>query len=267
MQQPLKVISTLTQDAHSRDVDSASSLLISETFLSLQGEGKLTGVPSWFCRVSGCNLRCAWCDTPYASWEPSGSKRTVESLIDEARATGVNHAVLTGGEPMLFAGMLALAAGLKQAGFHITIETAGTIDPLHAGSTPLASPWPIDLLSLSPKLANSAPLAGDPRDPQGLWRQRHEARRLHVPTLQALIDAYPHRQLKFVVSEPAQLREIESLLATLTGWSPRDVLLMPEGIAQQPPGATQWLVEACIARNWTYCTRLHITLFGNKRGT
>ena len=74
----------------------AGSLPISETFVSIQGEGKLTGVPSWFCRVSGCNLRCSWCDTPYASWKPEGTRRTVDELLAEAKASGVHHAVLTG---------------------------------------------------------------------------------------------------------------------------------------------------------------------------
>jgi 7-carboxy-7-deazaguanine synthase len=81
---------------------------ISETFVSIQGEGKLAGVPSYFVRVSGCNLRCAWCDTPYASWEPDGGARTIDRVVEEARSAasrGVRHAVLTGGEPMMFAQM------------------------------------------------------------------------------------------------------------------------------------------------------------------
>ncbi|MBL8761462.1 MAG: 7-carboxy-7-deazaguanine synthase QueE, partial [Phycisphaerae bacterium] len=104
------------------------SLPISETFTSVQGEGMLAGMPSFFVRVSGCNLRCAWCDTPYASWKPEQTTRSIESLLNEATASGVSHAVLTGGEPMMFDGIVALAAGLRSRGFHITIETAGTID-------------------------------------------------------------------------------------------------------------------------------------------
>jgi 7-carboxy-7-deazaguanine synthase len=254
-------------DANVASTGDQARVLISETFVSLQGEGKLTGVPSWFCRASGCNLRCSWCDTPYASWKPEGTQRTVESLVAEALATGVNHAVLTGGEPMLFVGMYELARRLKGAGFHITIETAGTIGPQHAGGLMVAEAWAIDLLSVSPKLANSAPAVGDVRDPQGLWRQRHESRRLQVPVLQALLDAYPQRQLKFVVSDDGQLAEIDGLLAQLRGWSERDVLLMPEGVVQPASGQMQWLIDACIKRNWTYCTRLHIALFGNRRGT
>src|SRR5256885_2235085 len=89
---------------------SGPALPIAETFLSIQGEGKLAGTPSFFIRVSGCNLRCSWCDTPYASWNPEGSPRTIDSLIDEARASGARHAVLTGGEPMIFPQLAAPAA-------------------------------------------------------------------------------------------------------------------------------------------------------------
>ena len=232
------------------------SLLISETFTSLQGEGKRAGVPSWFCRLSGCNLRCVWCDTPYASWAPTGDARAITDLLEEARASGAPDAVLTGGEPLLHRGIEALASGLRDLGMRITIETAGTIDLAPA----------CDLLSLSPKLSNSTPI-GDPRDPTGAWAARHEARRLPIGTLQNLIDSYPERQLKFVACERGDLAEIESLLAKLRNWAPDDVLLMPEGVTVPRPESVRWIVEACIERGWRYCPRLHIQLFGNTRGT
>ena len=65
-----------------------ATLPISETFFSVQGEGKLTGVPSFFIRTSGCNLRCTWCDTPYASWNPERTIRSVDELVDEVVASG-----------------------------------------------------------------------------------------------------------------------------------------------------------------------------------
>ncbi|MFG0252257.1 MAG: radical SAM protein, partial [Phycisphaerales bacterium JB038] len=74
-----------------------TNLPIAETFASIQGEGKLTGVPSWFIRVAGCNLRCTWCDTPYTSWSPQGASRSVDELVEEALNSGLKHAVLTGG--------------------------------------------------------------------------------------------------------------------------------------------------------------------------
>jgi 7-carboxy-7-deazaguanine synthase len=236
-------------------------VLISETFVSLQGEGILTGVPSWFCRFSGCNLRCAWCDTPFASWAPSGDKRSVEDLLTEARGAGVGHAVLTGGEPMIFPALEPLCRGLRAAGLHITIETAGTVD----------REVDFDLLSLSPKLANSTP-RDDPRDPGGKWAALHEARRIDLGTLQGLLDrsgpgSGRSRQLKFVVAAPDDLPEIEGLLAGLRGVRPEEVLLMPEGTGAPGPERTGFVVEACLKRGWRYCHRLHIELFGNARGT
>lgn len=257
------------------------TLPISETFTSVQGEGMLAGVPSFFVRVSGCNLRCAWCDTPYASWKPEQTPRSVESLLAEARASGVSHAVLTGGEPMMFDAIEELAAGLRSHGLHITIETAGTIDRAVA----------CDLMSISPKLANSTPSEGDERDPGGNWRRLHEARRINLDALHGLLVRYPEHQLKFVVggagasatadvhspgNSPggaqddvphADIIEIEQLLESIGGVQRDRVLLMPEGVNTPSRQRQQEIVALCIARGWRYCPRLHIEIFGNRRGT
>ena len=234
--------------------------LVSETFPSIQGEGKLTGVPSWFLRLSGCNLRCTWCDTPYASWNPEGETRSVASLVSEAKAAGVGHAVVTGGEPMIFPQLPAICAMLRDAGMHITIETAGTVFPEDW------SDLACDLISISPKLANSTPVDDD-RDPLRVWAERHEQRRLNVPVLDRLLHGFPDRQLKFVVASPGDLAEIDRLLEQLSGFGPADVMLMPEGTATPDPARVRWVVEACLARGWRYCHRLHIELFGDTRGT
>lgn len=263
------------------------SLPISETFTSVQGEGMLAGVPSFFVRVSGCNLRCAWCDTPYASWKPEHTTRSIDSLLAEATASGLSHAVLTGGEPMMFDAIGSLAAGLGSRGFHVTIETAGTIDRVVA----------CDLMSISPKLANSTPSEGDPRDPGGSWRRLHEARRIDLDALRGLVARYPEHQLKFVVggtaasagavagagavaiapqdfqdgarndSLLADLSEIDQLVEAIGGVKRDRVLLMPEGIASPSRPRQQEIVALCISRGWRYCPRLHIEIFGNKRGT
>lgn len=257
------------------DTDQAAppSLRVSEMFCSIQGEGKLTGVPSLFVRTSGCNLRCTWCDTPYASWNPEGPVRTVDDIVAEAiehqNSLGVRHAVLTGGEPMLPPAIVPLSHALRDAGFHITIETAGTI----------VRPVACDLMSLSPKLANSTP-TGDSRDPSGAWAERHEQRRLNPETLRILWHGSAEmprtwdRQCKFVVEGEDDLPEIESVLAILDegrppseSTEPTDVMLMPEGTTEPAPETRNAVQAICMRTGYRYCTRLHIHLYGDTRGT
>lgn len=250
------------------DPDLARSLPISETFISRQGEGLLTGTPSLFIRTSGCNLRCAWCDTPYASWHPERAQRTLASLLDEARAArdqGVQHAVITGGEPLMFAAVGPLTRTLHDEGLHVTIETAGTlvIPGLRA-----------DLMSISPKLASSTPTlahaAAGKIDPAwGGAGGRHDQRRFNLSALQQLLDDHPapHRQIKFVFTSDADLPEIEALLARLHRVASTDVHLMPEGVATPDPATAAHVQTLCAARGWHFCPRMHLEWYGNKRGT
>ena len=224
---------------------------ISEIFESIQGEGMLAGVPSLFFRASGCNLRCSWCDTPYASWAPEGDEWSVEHLAGRAAASRLRHVVLTGGEPMIFADIVPLTRALKALGRHITIETAGT-----AGQ-----PVQCDLMSISPKLANSTPHGID----GGRWVAMHEQARLKPDVIRSLMERYEH-QLKFVVKAPEDLDEIRSLVQQL-GAPPDRVLLMPEGITpQQLQDRSLWLAELCRETGYRFCPRLHILLYGNRRG-
>ncbi len=230
-------------------------MLISEIFHSLQGEGELTGVPSVFVRTSGCNLRCNWCDTPYASWTPEGTQMRVDEIVDEVKKHPAKHVVLTGGEPMVAREIRELAATLKKLGYHITIETAATIAPEGIAC---------DLASLSPKLKNSGP---DDRLPAA-WREKHDALRWQPDVVRAWLASYGF-QLKFVVAQVADVDEIEGMLAQLGGGIPRSkVLLMPEGTTVEALRAKAgWLGELCKVRGYRYAPRLHIELYGNKRGT
>ncbi len=230
-------------------------MLISEIFYSLQGEGELTGVPSVFVRTSGCNLRCNWCDTPYASWQPEGKQMTVGEIVAAVRPHPARHVVLTGGEPMMAPDIQALAAALKKLDYHLTIETAATIVP--AGIT-------CDLASLSPKLKNSSP---DERL-DDTWRRKHENLRWQPEVVRAWLDRGSY-QLKFVVAQATDLIEIETLLASLEREIPRaKVLLMPEGTTVEVLRARAvWLAELCKVRGYRYAPRLHVELYGNKRGT
>ncbi len=230
-------------------------MLISEIFYSLQGEGELTGVPSVFVRTSGCNLRCNWCDTPYASWQPEGKQMTVGEIVAAVSPHPARHVVLTGGEPMMAPDIQALAVALKKLDYHLTIETAATIMP--AGIA-------CDLASLSPKLKNSSP---DERLDDA-WRRKHENLRWQPEVVRAWLDRGGY-QLKFVVAQATDLVEIETLLASLEREIPRaKVLLMPEGTTVEGLRARAgWLSELCKTRGYRYAPRLHVELYGNKRGT
>jgi len=230
-------------------------MLVAEIFHSIQGEGELAGLPSVFVRTAGCNLRCAWCDTPYASWRPEGTAMPVEAVVAAVLRHPARHVVLTGGEPMIAPEIATLAASLRDLGRHLTIETAATVAPGGIAC---------DLASLSPKLLNSAP---DPRQ-HAAWRRKHEALRWQPAVVRAWLDAYAC-QLKFVVTQPGDVEEIEGMLTQLQREVPRHkVLLMPEGTtAAALRQRTGWLAELCKQRGFRYAPRLQIELYGNRRGT
>jgi len=230
-------------------------MFISEIYQSNQGEGRLTGTPSVFVRTSGCNLRCGFCDTPFASWHPEGQTLEVAAVIDQTRATaiGSQHVVITGGEPMLPEDIESLCDGLHEANFHITIETAGTI---YRDLT-------CDLMSISPKLSNSTP------EPSraGRWREKHESQRHRPEIVSRLIDEYDY-QLKFVVAQPDDLEEINGYLDEIEKVDRARVLLMPEGVdAATLESRAPWMKEVCQREGFTFCQREHIFWYGNKRGT
>jgi 7-carboxy-7-deazaguanine synthase len=228
---------------------------IAEIFHSVQGEGSLLGTPSSFVRTSGCNLRCVWCDTPYASWKPEGPELSDEAILKEIEAHGARHVVLTGGEPMVATGIHSLAAAIHNSGRHLTIETAGTVAPGGIAC---------DLASISPKLAHSSPgeRLGE------AWRRRHEERRWQPEVVRAWIETIPF-QLKFVVCDQADLDEVESMIAQLGPTvGPENVFLMPEGVDLKTlRQRAAWLVGICLQRGYRFGHRLQIELFGHTRGT
>jgi 7-carboxy-7-deazaguanine synthase len=224
---------------------------IAEIFYSIQGEGILTGVPSVFVRTSGCNLRCTWCDTPYTSWKPEGEDLTLAQIMEAVAAYHAGHVVVTGGEPMIAPEILALTEGLRQAGLHITIETAGTV----------FAPVACDLMSISPKLRNSTPHERE----GGRWAAQHDRLRWQPDALRRLIGSYEY-QLKFVIAAPRDVEEVEEIRREISAPVER-VVLMPEGTRReivQERGA--WLAEICKQRGYRYSPRLHIDLWGDRRG-
>jgi len=225
---------------------------ISEIFYSIQGEGRLIGVPSLFIRTSGCNLRCAWCDTPYTSWRPEGASWSISEILRAVARHPARHVVVTGGEPLLADDIDELAQELKRHAKHITIETAGTI----------FKPLPCDLISLSPKLANSTPW----KRAGGKFARMHDRRRLNIPVVQAFLDRYDY-QIKFVVERKEDFSEIRDILERLRNVDPSRVLIMAQGRTVKRLGErARWIVPLCMRYGYGFTPRLHIELFGNRRG-
>ncbi|RNJ26537.1 7-carboxy-7-deazaguanine synthase QueE [Halosegnis longus] len=231
------------------------ALPINELFASLQGEGKLAGVPSTFVRTSGCNLRCWYCDSYHTSWEPTGAWMAVGEIREQVASRDPDHLVLTGGEPLIHDAAVDLLDAVEM---HTTVETNGTryVDA------------DIDLASISPKLANSTPTPERAPAGDGEWADRHDERRIDHDALTRLIDDYEF-QLKFVVADESPMGEIESLLADLRASTSReirdtDVLLMPEGATRERLDETR-ATAARLAEEYgyRYTPRIHVDLWND----
>jgi 7-carboxy-7-deazaguanine synthase len=208
----------------------------------------LLGVPSVFVRTSGCNLRCTWCDTPYTSWNPESEDLAIDEIGVRATAYGAAHAVVTGGEPMIADGIVDLTQRLDM---HVTIETAGTI----------YKPVRCDLMSISPKLANSTPLERD----GGKWAAQHDRLRYQPEVLKRLMGGFVY-QLKFVVTAPADLEEIARIVE-VSGADRKRVVLMAEGTdAATLAERGRWIAEISKHEGFRFSPRLHVDLWGNRRG-
>lgn len=224
---------------------------IAEIFHSVQGEGMLIGMPSIFVRSSGCNLRCSFCDTPYTSWNPEGETHSIDKILAAIQGYDCKHIVITGGEPMIAPDIEPLCLALRQAGYHITIETAATV----------FKPIVADLISLSPKLANSVPAL------ETGWAERHDRDRINLPVIQQFLTGYDC-QFKFVIDTPSDLAEVKSILQTLPQVSPDRVFLMPQAVdAKTLAEKGRWIAELCKQTGYRFGPRLHIELWGHTRAT
>jgi 7-carboxy-7-deazaguanine synthase len=242
--------------------DSDHALPINELFYSLQGEGKLSGVPTVFVRTSGCNLRCWFCDSYHTSWEPTHAWMDIDDIISDVEDHDADHVVLTGGEPMIHDECVELLDRLGERGYHTTVETNGTIyRDAH-----------IDLASISPKLQSSTPTPE--RDPKGNgdWAERHEERRIDIDEIAELVDTYVS-QLKFVVTGREDMSEIEDMVARIRRATEKqirddDVLLMPEGMTRDELDETRETVaELAMEYGYRYTPRLHVELWNDAPGT
>ncbi len=233
--------------------NNTSKIYLSEIFHSLQGEGSLLGTSSIFVRTSGCNLRCTWCDTPYTSWQAEGTNETISDIVKKIKKyEHVRNVVITGGEPFLQAEKISVLVNiLKEHLYHVTIETAGT----------LYKKTNADLLSISPKLGNSTPITRDPK-----LALAHERKRINYDVLHMFAQEKTDVQLKFVIQRKKDLLEIEDIL-NKTSFQKNIVYLMPEGKTKEEIRAKEELVwNACVKYGYKYSPRLHIDVWGDKRG-
>lgn len=250
---------------------------------TIQGEGIFTGHPSIFVRTVGCNLRCAFkdslsgkvtlCDTPYTSHNPEKPRyKTVGEAMDVIKSIkdkhpNVKHIVITGGEPMLQASGVAdliQCISLSYNDMKITIETNGTI-----GVNDF--PWEmVDLVSISPKLSSSACFV-DSDVPKGLQDQ-HNRMRINISVIQDYI-SHTDSQLKFVYAKKGDETEIKNIVDAVKKDKKsfifnQEVLIMPQGISSNALDASikEGILEFCYDNNYTFCDRLHVRIWGDKRG-
>jgi 7-cyano-7-deazaguanosine (preQ0) biosynthesis protein QueE len=221
-----------------------------EIFASVQGEGVSAGVPSTFVRLATCNLRCVWCDTAYTwDWERFEKAEQVlvadcEDVLAAVVARPPKNVVITGGEPLIQRRqLLPLVRELKARGYRTEVETNGTIALGELAGL-------VDQWNVSPKLRHSGNEGLD-RLPEGPLRE-----------FAAREDAF----FKFVVASPDDLAEVEELRERFS-IRPDHVVLMPEGTTAAALNArSPWLAELCTERGYRFSSRLHILIWGDKRG-
>lgn len=225
---------------------------VAEVFYSIQGEGPWMGVPCVFIRLSGCNLRCAWCDTPYASWNPEGKDWTMEELQARLSAWPQAPVVITGGEPFLFPFLPELCAVLRAEGRPVALETSGS----------LYRKVECDLVCISPKRDSSDP------DPLRFPTEyaRHRKARLDLQPLRSLLSDHRTAILKFVVASSADADDAQMFAKDL-GIPASRVYLMPcatsTGVIQElAPQVAAWSLQY----GFRYSDRLHVRLWGNEKG-
>jgi 7-carboxy-7-deazaguanine synthase len=231
------------------------TLVVSEIFgPTFQGEGPSLGRRCVFLRLGACNLHCRWCDTPYTwdwtgrngqAYDPRRELQRLDTLAvwQSLSDLGSDTLVISGGEPMLQQASLApLLERARDAGWWVEIETAGTVVP-RVSTEACASRF-----NVSPKLGNS----GNTREER------------YKPAVLDALQRSGKAAWKFVVQEVADLDEI-ALLVDRHSLSP--IYVMPEGIQPAAIAARgQMLADAVLVRGWNLTTRLHILLYGNRRG-
>jgi 7-carboxy-7-deazaguanine synthase len=241
----------------------SESIVLAEEgfFYTIQGEGKYIGYPTTFVRLSMCNLRCAWenpdgsitkCDTPHTSFEPEKVKYDVSTLAAQIHNEKAHHICISGGEPYFQKSVTSLINQLHDMGHFVSLETNGTIYRESRA----------DFISLSPKLGSSS---ADPT-----LGKRHDKNRINYDALEQFILNHDY-QFKFVLNSDEDYKEIQDIRLNLldrTGIDINDkIWLMPQGITTEQFDAKLLdMAEICKKNGWHLTDRLHIRIWGQKKG-
>lgn len=215
-----------------------------------QGEGKNIGMPCVFMRLAGCNLACSWCDSRFSwDWQQYDPKQeihrmTVAEIFDRLEKSQSKNLVVTGGEPMLQQKQLfPLLVWLKEKGWWVEIETAGTIPIWFAKEYDL-----VGLYTVSIKTASSG---------------NELTRSIQPVAIESFVES-GKAVFKFVVSKMSDFTEIDELVST---YKLKPVYIMPEGVdAAGILSRSKELAGEVIKRGYHLTTRLHVLLYGSRRG-
>lgn len=210
------------------------SVRLTEIFVSVQGESSRVGLPSVFVRLTGCPLRCRWCDTAYAF--SGGQSRDIDDIVAEVRGYGVQHVCVTGGEPLAQKGCLPLLNRLCDAGLSVSLETSGALD----------------ISAVDPRVSRIVDLKapGSNEEGRNLWSNL------------ALLS--PHDELKLVLSSAEDYAWAKQQLHTHQLATRCPVLFSPVQGELDPTQLAEWIIADRLPVRFQL--QLHKVLWGNRPG-
>lgn len=220
-----------------------NNMKVNEIFQGFQGEGKTVGQNAVFLRLSGCTLKCKWCDTKY---HKDGKVMPIEEVAEEILKYNTANLIITGGEPLLWQDDIVELIDMlarERVRYNVTIETNGTVIPKRKLLERVA------LFSCSPKLANSGNKMED---------------RIKFDALESLSLAY-NSTFKFVVQDKANLDEVKFLEAQIP-LRKEDIYLMKEGQTRKSQMEVEKVLDLCVQEGYNFSPRTHIIFFNDKRG-